>query len=86
MLALTKKGDWVFDPYAGVGSALIAAIMHERKAMGADKEANYIQEANERINKLLAGILPLRPMGMPVYQPTGKESVSRIPDEWLENR
>jgi len=83
VLALTKKDDWVFDPFAGVGSALIAALMHERRAIGAEKEAEYVREAKDRINQLFAGTLPIRPMGMPVYEPTGKESVSRIPDEWL---
>ena len=83
VLALTKKGDWVFDPFAGVGSALIAALMHERRAIGAEKEGDYVREAKYRINQLFAGTLPVRPMGIPVYEPTGKESVSRIPDEWL---
>jgi adenine-specific DNA-methyltransferase len=83
VLALTKKGDWVFDPYAGVGSSLIAAIMHERRAMGAEKESAYVEEVKIRIENLLAGDLPLRPMGMPVFQPTGKEKISQIPEEWL---
>jgi len=83
VLALTKKDDWVFDPFAGVGSALIAALMHERRAIGAEKEAEYVREAKDRINQLFTGTLPIRPMGMPVYEPTGKESVSRIPDEWV---
>ncbi len=83
VLALTKKGDWVFDPYAGVGSSLIAAIMHERRAMGAEKESAYIEEVKVRIRHLLDGALPLRPMGMPVFQPTGREKISQIPEEWL---
>jgi DNA modification methylase len=37
VLALTHEGDWVFDPYMGVGSALIAAVMHNRRAMGSEK-------------------------------------------------
>lgn len=82
ILALTQKDDWVFDPFAGVGSALIAALMHERRAIGAEKEPEYIQEAKDRISDLFEGVLPVRPMGMPVYQPTGKESVSKIPEEW----
>jgi adenine-specific DNA-methyltransferase len=83
VLALTQKGEWVFDPFAGVGSSLIAALMHERRAIGAEKEKGYIKEAKDRIDQLFAGTLPIRPMGMPVYEPTGKESVSKIPDEWL---
>jgi len=83
VLALTKKGDWVFDPYAGAGSSMIAALMHERRAMGAEKEGAYIEEINVRIKRLLNGTLELRPMGMPVFQPTGKEKISQTPEEWL---
>jgi len=86
VLALTQKDDWVLDPFSGVGSALIASLMHERRAMGAERDAGYVQEAKERINQLFEGTLPVRPMGMPVYQPTGKESVSRIPEEWKNNK
>ena len=39
VLALTDEHDWVFDPYMGVGSALIAAVMHDRRAMGCEKES-----------------------------------------------
>ena len=38
VLALTERDDWVLDPYCGVGSALIAALKHDRKAIGIDKE------------------------------------------------
>jgi len=34
VLALTNENDWVFDPYMGVGSTLIAAVKHNRRAMG----------------------------------------------------
>ena len=73
VLALTNEGDWVFDPYAGVGSALIAAIMHNRRAMGSEKESRYVEIARERIAAYFNGTLPYRKLGKPVYQPTGKE-------------
>jgi len=41
VLALTNENDWVLDPYCGVGSALIAALKHNRKAAGVDKEQEY---------------------------------------------
>ena len=82
VLALTCKGDWVFDPYAGAGSALIAAIKHNRRAMGSEKESVYVDIARERIVSYFNGTLRLRPMGKPVYQPTGREKVSQIPPEW----
>ena len=82
VLALTNEGDWVFDPYAGVGTSLIAAVMHHRRAMGSEKEAQYVDIANQRLAAYFNGTLNVRPMGKPVFVPTGKEKVSQIPEEW----
>jgi len=82
VLALTSEGDWVFDPYAGVGTSLIAAVMHNRRAMGSEKEPDYADAARERLFSLFSGTLRVRPLGKPVYTPTGKEKVAQIPDEW----
>lgn len=83
VLALTNENDWVLDPFSGVGSALLAAIKHNRRAMGCERDANYIKEAKHRMNRLFAGDLPYRPLGKPVHQPTGREKVSQIPQQWL---
>jgi adenine-specific DNA-methyltransferase len=86
ILALSDKDDWVLDPFSGVGSALLAAIMNERRAMGCEKEEQYIQIAQQRISDLESGKLGYRPLGKPVHQPTGKEKVSQVPLEWLETK
>jgi adenine-specific DNA-methyltransferase len=82
VLALTNENDWVFDPFAGVGSSLIAAIKHNRKAIGCERETQYVEIANRRIKAYFDGTLRTRPMGKPVHKPTGKEKVSQIPQEW----
>jgi len=82
VLALSGEDDWVFDPYAGVGSALIAAVKHKRRAMGSEKEEAYLSIAKERLNSYFNGTLKVRPLGRPVHKPTGKEKVSQIPTEW----
>ena len=82
VLALTDEDDWVLDPFSGVGSALLAALRHRRKAMGIDKDRAYVDEAKTRIVRLFNGELPYRPLGKPAHQPTGREKVSRIPKEW----
>ena len=82
VLALTNEGDWVFDPYAGVGTALIAATMHNRRAIGSEKEAEYVKIAYDRLQAYFNGTLRTRPMGKPVYVPTGREKVAQIPSEW----
>lgn len=85
ILALTNENDWVFDPYAGVGSSLIAAVMHKRRAMGSEKEAQYVDITRERLASYFNGTLRRRVIGTPVYTPTGKERVSQVPDEWKTN-
>ena len=84
VLAMTNEGEWVFDPYAGVGSALIAAIKHRRRAMGSEKEGKYVNIAQERIERFFNGDLKIRPLGKPVHQPTGREKIAQIPDEWKQ--
>lgn len=84
VLALTDENDWIFDPYAGVGSALIAAIKHNRRAMGSEQEADYIKIAKDRITSFFNGTLKTRPLGKPVHKPTGLEKVSQVPPEWKE--
>lgn len=86
VLAMTNKDDWVFDPYAGVGSALIAAVKQGRRAMGSEKEETYVEIARDRIRGYFSGRLKIRPLGKPVYRPTGRERVSQIPEEWKQKR
>lgn len=85
VLALTNEGDRVMDPYAGVGSSLISAVMHNRRAVGSEKEPQYVTIAHERLQAYFNGTLGYRPIGTPVHTPTGKEKVSQIPDEWKVN-
>jgi adenine-specific DNA-methyltransferase len=82
VLALTNEGDWVLDPYSGVGTSLIAAMMRNRRAMGCEKEVEYVDIARGRLDSFFSGTLLHRPLGKPVYIPTGKEKVAQIPDEW----
>ena len=85
VLSMTNEDDWVLDPFSGVGSTLIAAIKQNRRAMGAEKEKEYINITKDRIEKFFAGTLKIRPLGKKVHKPSGREKVSQIPEEWLEN-
>ena len=82
VLAFTNSGDWVFDPYAGVGSTIIAAIKNSRRAMGSEKEEAYVKVARERLIKFHNGQLPIRKLGTPVHVPSGKEKVAQVPEAW----
>ncbi len=69
VLSMTEENDWVFDPFMGVGSTAIAALIHNRKAIGAEILPEYILLAKERIQKAEKGELKIRPMNRPVYDP-----------------
>jgi adenine-specific DNA-methyltransferase len=84
VLALTKPGDLVVDPYVGVGSTACAAVLNKRRAAGADTSLEYVKIARERVELALVGKLPIRPMGRAVYQPDIRTSVARRPPE-LDN-
>ena len=84
VLALTNKGDWVLDPYCGVGSALIASLKHERRAIGCEKDPEYVGLAQKRIFAFFSGWLPIRSLGKPIHKPSGREKISQISDEWKE--
>jgi adenine-specific DNA-methyltransferase len=84
VLAMTNEGDWVLDPFSGVGSAMLAAVRHNRRAMGCERDQEYINEGKRRMELLFSGELPYRPLGKPVWQPKGTEKVAQVPKEWLE--
>lgn len=69
VLSLTDEGDWVFDPYLGVGTAVIGAVKHDRIGHGCDTVQEYIDIAWDRVHALRAGALKTRPMDRPVYDP-----------------
>lgn len=47
----TKKNEWVFDPFLGTGSTLIAAGNLSRNAYGIELNKNYFNIAEKRITK-----------------------------------
>jgi adenine-specific DNA-methyltransferase len=69
VLSMTNPGDWVLDPFIGTGTTAIAALIHERKAIGAELVGKYIEIARERIELAEKGKLLIRPMDRPVYDP-----------------
>ena len=69
VLSMTDEGDRVLDPYMGVGSAVVAALMHGRGGYGCDIVQEYVDIAEDRIASLQAGTLVTREMGKPIYDP-----------------
>jgi adenine-specific DNA-methyltransferase len=69
VLALTEPEDWVLDPFMGVGSTQLAALMHGRRTIGAEVEPHYVQIAQRRIRDAEIGALRIRPMERAVFDP-----------------
>lgn len=52
MELFTHKGELVLDPFAGIGTTLVAAGDLERNALGFDLNQKYIDFANKRFNQV----------------------------------
>jgi len=86
VLSMTNPGDIVLDPYLGVGSAVCAAVIHNRKGYGSDIMKDYLDIAEERIISAADGTLERRMMGTPVYQPTASVKLAELPVEFKKAR
>lgn len=69
VLSMTRPGDWVLDPYGGVGSAVLAAVITGRRGAMAEIVPEYREIAACRLDMAERGELRLRPRSRPVYEP-----------------
>lgn len=81
VLSLTDKGGLVFDPFAGVASAGVAAAIHERRFWGCEPVEEYVDIGSSRITDALQGRAKYRPHDRPVYDHT-KSQLSTVPLSW----
>ncbi len=77
VLAMTDEDDLVLDPFAGVGSTLIASAKNDRRAVGIELDPEYCAITRRRLSDLASGTLKTRPLGKAVHKPSGK--VSQVP-------
>lgn len=52
VLASTKEGDQILDPFCGSGTTGLAAIKHKRRFIGIDSEIEYLELSKRRYNEL----------------------------------
>lgn len=81
VLALTNSEDWILDPYAGVGSTILACLKNERNVIGIEKVNKYREIGLERIHQFEQGLLKFRSLGTPIYDHT-QSKLSEIPEEF----
>ena len=80
ILSMTRPGDLVFDPFAGVASAGVAAAIHGRRFWGCEIMDEYARAGLDRLNAALAGDARYRPHDKPLYDHT-QSSLSKIPED-----
>jgi adenine-specific DNA-methyltransferase len=78
ILALSDPGGLVFDPFAGVGSAGVAALIRGRRFWGCELDETYLHIARSRLDDALAGKARYRPLSRPIYDHT-QSPLSRRP-------
>lgn len=81
VLALTNPGDLVFDPYAGVASAGVAAAANGRRFWGCEIVPAYAEIGRARIDEARLGKAAYRRHNQPLYDHT-QSPLSRVPEEW----
>lgn len=79
VLALTSADDLVVDPYVGVGTSLLAAVMHSRRAAGSDIVREYLAIARTRLLDACIGRLRYRPLGKPILVPEPNTRLTTSP-------
>jgi len=85
ILALTNETDLVFDPFAGVASAGVAAALHKRRFIGCELSASYARIGVKRVQEALDGTALYRPHDRPVYDHK-KSSLSKPPEGFKARR
>ena len=78
VLSLSNEGDWVFDPFLGAGSTVVAAVLNGRKGAGSEIVENYYRLAVQRVKDAFNGQLQVR-SDNPVYTPPGDLSLTKNP-------
>lgn len=78
VLALSNPNDLVFDPFAGVCSAGVAAALHQRRFLGCELVDEYASVGLKRIQAALDGRAIYRPHDKPLYDHT-QSNLSKVP-------
>lgn len=84
ILSLTNPSDLVFDPFAGVASAGVAAALHGRRFWGCEQIAEYAKIGVKRLQDALDGTALYRPHDKPLYDHT-LSNLSKLPHGFKRN-
>ena len=80
ILSMTNEKELVFDPFAGVASSGVAAILNNRRFWGCEIVDDYIRIGKERLIQSIEGNVKHRE-NKPLYNPS-RSNLSKTPEEW----
>jgi len=83
VLSMTEPRGLVFDPFAGVASAGVAAAIHGRRFIGCELDVSYAKTGLTRLQDAIDGNAVYRPHDKPIYDHT-ESNLSKIPDGWKD--
>lgn len=83
ILSMTRPGDVVLDPFVGTGTTVVCAEGRARVGVGFELSPAHAAAANQRLELMKRGELPLRWAGGAPTRPNSRDKVARIPEEWL---
>lgn len=78
ILALSKEWWLVFDPFLGVWSTIIWALLKNRKWLWFEFDKEYINICEKRINDINNWIIKIRHIWTPIHIPTWNEKISKV--------
>lgn len=64
ILSLTNQGDCVLDPFSGVASTGVAAVLNGRRTICVEKNGTFIKLGKKRIERAITGEVPRRQSGI----------------------
>lgn len=79
--ALTKPDDLVLDPFMGVGTTGVAALLEKRRFAGAEIFKEYYDIAIERMKAVEKGSIKVRE-DKPAMKPNKNSAVAKLPNEF----
>lgn len=84
VLSMSCPDDWVIDPFAGVGSTMVAAVRNGRRGGGAEIVPEYASIAKMRVLGAIQGTLPVRARNTPIFDPAKAGRALRTAP-WLDD-
>ncbi|ALD62300.1 N6-N4 DNA methylase [Mollivirus sibericum] len=80
VLAFSRLGELVVDPFAGIGTVAVAARFHGRNSLSIERCAHYVEKAMERLEQG-DRIKRKQPLSEAITERHDKRRA--YPDEWL---